>query len=188
MEYQEELKKNLKFFRKQIGLTQEEVAIHLHGHKSLVSNYENGHSVPDIYIGNHSSGKMGVALAEVAYSYGAEVVLVNTFNHKAEYRTVNVSSAKEMQEVVAAEKNSSDCIIMAAAVADFCVKNQQVQKIKKEDGVDNITIELVKNPDILAEMCKIKKQTQAIVGFCAESNNLIDYAKNKIQRNLPRLS
>ena len=49
MEYQEELKKNLKFFRKQIGLTQEEVAIHLHGHKSLVSNYENGHSVPDIF-------------------------------------------------------------------------------------------------------------------------------------------
>ena len=137
---------------------------------------------PVRYIGNHSSGKMGVALADVAYGYGAEVVLVNTFNHKANYKTINVSSAKEMQCIVEEEKDDADCIIMAAAVADFCVKNKQGQKIKKEDGVDNLVIELVKNPDILSEICKEKSEKQVVVGFCAESENLIDNAKKKIAK------
>lgn len=153
----------------------------LSGKKVLITAGGTRESIDPVrYIGNYSSGKMGIALAEVAYNYGADVVLVNTFNHKSGYKTINVSSAKEMQEVVEAEKNSSDCIIMAAAVADFCVKNQQVQKIKKDDGADNLTIEFVKNPDILSDICKTKKENQIVVGFCAESENLIDNAKKKI--------
>ena len=137
---------------------------------------------PVRYIGNYSSGKMGVAIADVAYSLGADVVLVNTFNHKADYKTKNVSTALEMQSVVNEYKKDSDCIIMAAAVADFRVKDVQEQKIKKEDSVDELVIELVKNPDILSELCKTKEQNQLVVGFCAESENLIDNAKVKIQK------
>ena len=137
---------------------------------------------PVRYIGNYSSGKMGVALADEAYALGADVVLVNTFNHKADYKTINVSSALEMQEVVNTEKNAADCIIMAAAVADFRVKEANEQKIKKEDGVESLTVELVKNPDILSEICKDKKENQVVIGFCAESENLIDNAKVKIQK------
>lgn len=137
---------------------------------------------PVRYIGNYSSGKMGVALADEAYALGAEVVLINTFNHKADYRTINVSSAIEMQETVFSEKNTADCIIMAAAVADFRVKDLQTQKIKKEDGVEGLTVELVKNPDILSEICATKQFNQIVIGFCAESENLIDNAKVKIQK------
>ena len=137
---------------------------------------------PVRYIGNYSSGKMGVALADEAYALGADVVLVNTFNYKADYKTINVSSALEMQEVVDVEKNTADCIIMAAAVADFRVKEANEQKIKKEDGVDSLTVELVKNPDILSGICKEKKENQVVIGFCAESENLIDNAKVKIQK------
>ncbi len=137
---------------------------------------------PVRYIGNHSSGKMGVALADEAYALGADVVLINTFNHKADYKTINVSSAIEMQEVVLQEKENADCIIMAAAVADFRVKEAKEQKIKKENGVENLTIELVKNPDILSEICATKKPAQVTIGFCAESENLIENAKIKIQK------
>ena len=87
-----------------------------------------------------------------------------------------------MQEVLDAEKNTADCIIMAAAVADFRVKEANEQKIKKEDGVDSLTVELVKNPDILSGICKDKKENQVVIGFCAESENLLDNAKAKIQK------
>lgn len=137
---------------------------------------------PVRYIGNYSSGKTGVALAQAAYNLGADVVLINTFNHKADYKTISVNSALEMQEAVEKEKNDADCIIMAAAVADFRAKTLEPQKIKKTDSEDNICVELVKNPDILSEICKTKSPSQIIVGFCAESENLIENAKAKITK------
>ena len=74
--------------------------IPIRGKKVLITAGGTRESIDPVrYIGNHSSGKMGVALAEVAYNNGAEVVLVNTFNYKADYKTINVSSAKEMQAV-----------------------------------------------------------------------------------------
>ena len=132
---------------------------------------------PVRYISNYSSGKMGLALAKSAHDMGAEVVLITTKDVECPFRIIKVKSALEMEEAVKDEFDTADYIIMAAAVADYKVKEYSQQKIKK--GEDTITLELVKNPDILAELCQ-NKTSQIIVGFCAESENLIENAKAKI--------
>lgn len=133
---------------------------------------------PVRYISNFSSGKMGVALADSAYSQGADVTLISTFPINKPYNMIQVESAFDMEKAVL--KNlDSDCIIMAAAVADYRVKEYKTQKIKKTQD-DNIIIELVKNPDILKEISK-KENKGIIVGFCAESENLLENAKLKIK-------
>ncbi len=133
---------------------------------------------PVRYISNYSSGKMGISLADTAYSLGAEVVLISTVNVDKKYRVVNVKSATDMQNAVNMEFSDANCVIMAAAVADYRAKNIADQKMKKTSD-NEITIELVKNPDILKEI-SAKKTTQIIVGFCAESENLISNAKEKL--------
>lgn len=133
---------------------------------------------PVRYISNYSSGKMGIALADIANSQGADVVLISTVYVDRKYKVVNVKSALEMQNAVNSEFDTSDCVIMASAVADYRVKNVSGQKIKKTSD-ETITLELVKNPDILKEISS-KKTSQIIVGFCAESENLIENAKEKI--------
>lgn len=135
---------------------------------------------PVRYVGNYSSGKMGIAIAEMASRFGAEVVLISTVPADGNYRVVNVSSAAEMFEAVKAEFQDADSLIMAAAVADYCPVCIQKHKIKKEN-TDELTLRFVKNPDILSEMCKIKKEGQIVVGFCAESQNLEKNAISKIQ-------
>ena len=132
---------------------------------------------PVRYISNYSSGKMGLALAKSAHDMGAEVVLITTKDVECPFRIIKVKSALEMEEAVKDEFDTADYIIMAAAIADYKVKEYSQQKIKK--GEDTITLELVKNPDILAELCQ-NKTSQIIVGFCAESENLIENAKAKI--------
>lgn len=143
-----------------------------------------GGTIEDIdpvrYISNYSSGKMGLALADEAFFNGNDVVLITTKNVERPYKVINVKSALEMQSAIDAEFKNSDIVIMAAAVADYRVKNKSEQKIKKISD-DELTLELVKNPDILKGLCE-KKTTQTIVGFCAESDNLIENAKNKIQK------
>ena len=137
---------------------------------------------PVRYISNYSSGKMGLALADVAKNLGADVTLVTTCDVSRKYTVVKVKSAEEMKNAVEAEFDSADCIIMAAAVADYRVKERASQKMKKT-STDEITLTLVKNPDILKELC-IKKRENAsntmIIGFCAESENLLENAKEKI--------
>ena len=136
---------------------------------------------PVRYIGNHSSGKMGTALADRAFEAGAEVCLIKTFSLKRSYKTVDVTSAAQMFETVKKEFETADVLIMAAAVADY--RPQKVEELKlKKDSAEELVLKLVKNPDILSEMCKIKKEGQIVIGFCAESNNLLDYAKQKIQK------
>ena len=132
------------------------------------------------YIGNYSSGKMGIALADNAYKLGADVVLISTVEVDKKYKVVNVQTAQEMHDAVKIEFSDAYSLIMAAAVSDYRVKNKSEQKIKK-DG-NSLTIELVENPDILKEMSAIKKQNQIVVGFCAESENLLEYAKAKITK------
>ncbi len=132
------------------------------------------------YIGNYSSGKMGIALADNAHRLGAEVVLISTVEAKKQYKVINVQSANEMYEAVQEEFKNAYSLIMAAAVSDYRVKNKSEHKIKK-DG-NSLVIELVENPDILKEMSKIKRNDQIVVGFCAESQNLLDNAKAKIQK------
>ena len=132
------------------------------------------------YIGNYSSGKMGIALADNAYKLGAEVVLISTVEADKKYKVINVQTAQEMYEAVKQEFENAYTLIMAAAVSDYRVKNKSEQKIKK-DG-NSLIIELVENPDILQEMSKIKRSNQVVVGFCAESQNLLEFAKQKIAK------
>ena len=143
-----------------------------------------GGTIEDIdpvrYISNYSSGKMGLALADEAYKMGAETVLITTKDIIRPYKIIKVKSADEMKQAVEADFGGADCVIMAAAVADYRVKNKAEQKIKKTDS-DSLTLELIKNPDILKELCT-KKTTQKVVGFCAESENLIENAREKIRK------
>ncbi len=153
----------------------------LSGKKVVITS---GGTIEDIdpvrYISNYSSGKMGFALANVAKDMGAEVVLITTKPFEAPYKIVKVKSALDMQNAVEDEFETSDIVIMAAAVADYRVKNQSEQKMKK--GVNEIlTLELVQNPDILKGLCE-KKTHQLVVGFCAESENLLENAKEKIAK------
>lgn len=133
------------------------------------------------FISNYSSGKMGQALADEAYNQGAEVVLITTNDVQKPYKVKIVQSANEMKTAVEEEFEDTDCLIMAAAVADYRAKEISDIKIKKTSE-DEISINLVKNPDILKKMSAIKKENQLVVGFCAESENLIDFAKEKIQK------
>ena len=155
----------------------------LKGQKIVVTA---GGTIEDIdpvrYISNYSSGKMGTALADEAFSQGADVVLITTKDIQKPYKTVKIKSALEMQTALTEEFDSSDFIFMSAAVADFRVKDFSSNKIKKNNS-DTMTLELVKNPDILQFLCN-KKTTEkpVIVGFCAETENLIENAKTKIQK------
>ena len=135
---------------------------------------------PVRYISNYSSGKMGLALAKSAQSMGAEVVFITTKDFDVPFKKILVKSAQDMQNAINEEFDTANYIIMAAAVADYRVKEYSEQKIKKGDN-DSITLELIKNPDILAELCK-NKTSQTIVGFCAESENLMENAKTKIEK------
>lgn len=135
---------------------------------------------PVRYVGNYSSGKMGIALADEAYALGYDVTLISTVNAKKPYPIIMVKSAENMFDAVKNEFATTDYLIMAAAVADFKPINISEQKIKKE-GKETFVIEMVKNPDILKEMGKIKKDNQKIIGFCAESENLIANATKKIK-------
>lgn len=139
---------------------------------------------PVRYISNYSSGKMGLALAKSAHDMGAEVVLITTKDFDVPFKKVMVKSALDMQKAVNDEFDSADYVIMAAAVADYRIKEHSEQKIKKNEQ-DIITLELVKNPDILAGLCKKRFQEvnkPVIVGFCAESENLLENAKAKIAK------
>lgn len=141
---------------------------------------------PVRYIGNRSSGRMGYEIAKSAINAGAEVVLISG---KAEIEPPNglksffkVESALEMREKVLNEFETADCVIMSAAVADYRVKDISDQKIKK--SAENLTLELVKNPDILKELGALKKN-QILVGFAAETQNILEYARKKlVEKNL----
>ena len=140
---------------------------------------------PVRYIGNRSSGRMGCEIAKSAANSGAQVVLVVgkiEIEPPKNLTVIRVESATQMREEVLKIFDSVDAVIMSAAVADFRVKNPAAQKIKKSDEI--LTLELVKNPDILRELGTIKKN-QVLVGFAAETQNVLDYAKKKLaEKNL----
>lgn len=162
----------------------------LSGKKIVITS---GGTIEDIdpvrYISNYSSGKMGLALADTAKNLGADVTLITTKDVSRKYNVVKVKSALDMKSAVEKEFENSDCIIMAAAVADYRVKEVSPQKMKKTSD-DEITLTFVKNPDILKALCARKKASSPadlpscplIVGFCAESENLLENAKEKISK------
>ncbi len=137
---------------------------------------------PVRYIGNRSSGKMGYAIAAAAAERGAEVTLVSgpvSLAVPAGVKRVSVESALEMREAVLAAFPTVDIVIKAAAVADYRPEVVAEQKIKKNSV--NLTVELTKNPDILAELGKIKTG-QFLVGFAAETQELVTNATDKLRR------
>ncbi len=138
---------------------------------------------PVRFIGNHSSGKMGFAIAEYAASLGAKVYLISGPTHigvtNESILVTNVVSAQQMFDKVLALFDTMDIVIAAAAVADYRPKVVAKQKIKKNDGT--LTIELEKTKDILATIGKQKKN-QFLVGFALETENEFENAKLKIQK------
>ena len=136
---------------------------------------------PVRFITNSSSGKMGLALAKSAKSMGADVTLVSTFKAEGGFKNIVTETAQEMEKAVKENLQEQDCVIMAAAVSDYRVKNYSEQKIKKSAQSGNLILELIENPDILKEISAMNVKAK-IVGFCAESENLIENAKQKIQK------
>jgi len=137
-------------------------------------------------ITNRSSGKMGFALAEEAARRGARVCLVaglTNLETPAGVKRLDVESALEMRDAVMQELGDATIVIKAAAVADFRPEVPEVAKIKKEslESQDGITLKLVTNPDILAEVCA-QKGERTVVGFAAESGNVVPAALRKLER------
>lgn len=136
---------------------------------------------PVRYISNHSSGKMGYAIAEAAVQRGASVKLISGPVHLKEpsgVEMVHIKTAQDMYEAVMDNYKDYDVIIMMAAVADYRCAEMADNKIKKSN--DEMVIKLIKNPDIAKELGKIKGK-RILVGACAETENLVDNALSKIK-------
>jgi len=135
---------------------------------------------PVRYITNHSTGKMGYALAKAAMLRGANVTLVTGKTRLADIYgvdTIKITSAQDMYDEVTARSIDTDIIIKAAAVGDFTPVVMAENKIKK---TENMMLELKKNPDILAELGKCNNGKLVIVGFCMETQDLIEHAQEKL--------
>lgn len=137
------------------------------------------------YLTNYSSGKMGYALAHHCQTLGAEVTLISgptSLNVPPGIRLIKVVSSEEMYHAVMQEAIDSKLIIKAAAVSDYTVVSPRLQKLKK---TEKLALELVKTKDILKELGQKKNETQFLVGFAAESQDVETYAKEKlVSKNL----
>lgn len=139
---------------------------------------------PVRFIGNHSSGKMGFALAEAALNRGAQVTLITgpsvcVLDHP-NLSLIRVQSAQQMLEAVKEHWSEQDLGIFSAAVADYRPSDPSDQKIKKSN--EHLQIDLVRNPDILSWAASVKKDTQRVVGFALETSDGLTYAQDKLQR------
>lgn len=137
---------------------------------------------PVRFISNHSTGKMGYALAKIAMERGAEVTLVTgkTYIEKPDFvKIIDVKSAKEMFDAVDKEFDSQDIVIMSAAVADYRPKTVADEKIKKNDG--ETAIELERTDDILGTMSR-RKKNQFLCGFSMETEHMLENSKNKLKK------
>jgi phosphopantothenoylcysteine decarboxylase/phosphopantothenate--cysteine ligase len=140
---------------------------------------------PVRFIGNRSSGLQGYALARTAVARGARVTLVAAnvaLPDPAGARVVRVGSAEEMRKAVLEASGSADSVVMAAAVADFRPAGYRASKIKKLPDAEPEPIHLVKNPDILAELTARRTPGQVIVGFAAETDDVLANGRAKLAR------
>ena len=156
----------------------------LRGKKVLITAGPTYEAIDPVrFIGNHSSGKMGFAIANAAANLGAEVILISGPSHQqikhSFVKRVDVVSAEDMYNAAHTYFNDVDIAILSAAVADYKPKNIANQKIKKKDST--LAMELTPTKDILASLGLIKKH-QFLVGFALETNNEIENAKSKITR------
>lgn len=139
---------------------------------------------PVRFISNHSSGKMGFAVAEAAAARGAEVTVVagvTTVVPPTNVKVIRGVSAQEMYDAVLGEVANATVFVGAAAVADYAPANAANAKIKKE-GREEMTLELKKTPDILANVSKNRHDGLLVVGFAAETNDVIGYARSKMEK------
>ncbi len=154
------------------------------GKKALITAGPTFEAIDPVrFIGNHSSGKMGFAIADTLRILGAEVTLVtgptSLSTHHAIHR-IDIKSAQEMYDACINIFQEMDIAVMSAAVADYTVKNPADVKIKKK--AEDFTIELVKTKDILGTLGPIKSTKQTLVGFALETNNEIANAQDKLKR------
>ena len=154
------------------------------GKKVLVTAGPTQESVDPVrFITNHSSGKMGYAIAKMAALRGAEVTIVSgpvAIEPYKEARVVRVTTAEEMYEAVTSRQQEQDIIIMCSAVADYTPATYSDQKMKKGDG--EMSIPLQRTKDILKYLGEHKPDGQMLVGFSMETENLIDNSKAKLQK------
>ena len=139
---------------------------------------------PVRFISNRSSGKMGFAIAEAAARRGADVTIVagqTSVDAPVDIKLIRVISAVEMYEAVMSEMQKATVFIGAAAVADYAPANSAKAKIKK-DGREKLTLELHRTPDILSDVSKNRTNGLLVVGFAAETNDVVNYARSKIEK------
>jgi len=156
----------------------------LFGKKVLVNAGPTHEAIDPVrFIGNRSSGKMGIAIAESFATLGAEVTLVLGPTHEQpvnkSIKLIKVESAEEMYQACVSDFGNCDIAVCAAAVADYKPASVAKSKIKKNDKTLNL--ELIKTPDILNELGKIKTKKQFLAGFALETENMIDFAKQKLK-------
>lgn len=138
---------------------------------------------PVRFISNHSSGRMGFAVAEAALARGAEVTIVagaTTARPPAGARIVRAFSAQEMHDAVVREVESTTVFIAAAAVADYRPAAREREKMKKSGSALTLTLE--PTPDILAEVSRLRRNGQLVVGFAAETERVVENARDKLTR------
>ncbi len=156
----------------------------LKGKKILITSGPTFEAIDPVrFIGNHSSGKMGIALAEQAYKLGAEVQLIlgpSALSVIKGIKVTPVTSAAEMYQACKKHFPSSDICIFAAAVADYAPKSPSKQKIKKSEK--EFSLLLSKNVDIAQEFGKIKRKQQLSIGFALETNEALKHAKEKLKK------
>jgi phosphopantothenoylcysteine decarboxylase/phosphopantothenate--cysteine ligase len=139
---------------------------------------------PVRFISNHSSGKMGFAVAEAARNRGAKVTVVcgvTSVEPPEDVKVIRAISAEEMFQAVMQELPSATVFVGAAAVSDYRPKNIADAKIKKANQ-DSLTLELEKTPDILSKVSQNRHDGLVVVGFAAETNDVVDYAKSKLEK------
>lgn len=156
----------------------------LSGLKVLVTAGPTQESIDPVrYITNHSSGKMGYALAKAARMRGADVTLVSgpvSIQAPLGVHVIDIRSSQEMHDAVIECAPSSDMIFKAAAVADYTPVTTADHKIKKKDG--DMSIELKRTSDILGDVAKIRRDDQIVCGFSMETENLIENSRSKLER------
>ena len=164
-------------------LSEIQYAKDLRGKKVLVTAGPTMEAIDPVrYITNHSSGRMGYAIAGCAAYRGAQVVLVTGRTHIEPpifTKVIKVTDAESMYNAVMSEIDDADIIVMAAAVADYTPAQVSDEKLKKKDG--DMSVEMKRTRDILKEAGKIKKANQYICGFAMETQNLIENAKAKLE-------
>jgi phosphopantothenoylcysteine decarboxylase/phosphopantothenate--cysteine ligase len=140
---------------------------------------------PVRFLSNHSSGKMGFAIARAAADAGAHVTLVTGPVHleTPEFvQRIDIESAQQMLDVCLEHAPNADLFIAAAAVADYRPVQAASQKIKKQASGESLSLSLVRNPDVLAQIAAHPHRPSVVVGFAAETENLMEYAREKLER------